>query len=231
MTQETRARVEQATVRLEALGGLATLVPGGFLLTATHCIKWDSRGHMVLGVPFPQWARSASGARFRVGVAACEPVSDVAALQELDGQQFEDAGLFDEWCGNTAPVALSRLCLKTNESHTVWVLSHIGQWLTGVLTNNGLPGNQPLGSWWLRTNEPIQPGTSGGPVVTADGELLAVVSNFHESSEEQWGGMMPVPRLALPAWLLAQIDAATRESAQVTDRRPRAQKASKRKRH
>ena len=36
LSQQDKSRVEQASIRLEAKGGLGTLVPGDFILTATH---------------------------------------------------------------------------------------------------------------------------------------------------------------------------------------------------
>src|SRR5450759_4439822 len=62
-----KSRVETAVVQMESQGGLATLVPGGFILTATHCIKWDGRGKMALGVPHAEPVRTPSGLHFRVG--------------------------------------------------------------------------------------------------------------------------------------------------------------------
>src|SRR5579862_4192191 len=85
ISAENCRRVEAATVRLPEKGGCGVLVPGGFILTATHCIEWSGTGGMVLGDVYPTSIETASGAKFRVDVAACEPVADIAVLGELDG--------------------------------------------------------------------------------------------------------------------------------------------------
>lgn len=68
-----KARVENATLRMEALGGLGVLVPGGFVLTATHCIQWSGTGGMALGDASPEPVRTPDGTQFRLGLAACDP--------------------------------------------------------------------------------------------------------------------------------------------------------------
>lgn len=79
ISEANRRRVEMATVRLPEKGGCGVLV-GEFILTATHCIDWSGTGGMALGDVYANAIRTASGAKFRLGVAACEPVSDIAAL-------------------------------------------------------------------------------------------------------------------------------------------------------
>jgi hypothetical protein len=46
---KARARVMKATVRIDQLGGQGVLVPGSFILTATHCVKWNGEGGMAMG--------------------------------------------------------------------------------------------------------------------------------------------------------------------------------------
>jgi hypothetical protein len=46
---QARARTRAATVQLPTKGGQGVLVPGGFVLTAAHCIDWSLDGGMALG--------------------------------------------------------------------------------------------------------------------------------------------------------------------------------------
>ena len=58
----------------------------------------------------------------------------------------------------------------------------------------------------LDTVEPIVGGTSGGPVVNDDGELLGLISQSAGGDAEGGPeGMMPVVAFALPHWVLARI--------------------------
>src|SRR5262245_38143525 len=45
----TLAQVQLATVQIQKKGGRGVLVPGGFVLTAAHCVEWSPEGGMVLG--------------------------------------------------------------------------------------------------------------------------------------------------------------------------------------
>lgn len=46
---DTDSIVANATVRISGLVGQGVLVPGGFILTATHCIQWNGEGGWALG--------------------------------------------------------------------------------------------------------------------------------------------------------------------------------------
>ena len=61
----------------------------------------------------------------------------------------------------------------------------------------------------LKPDEQIEPGTSGGPVVTDDGLLLGVVSMDMESS-------IPRPHLTAPVWLAPRMMAQNQEDVSQT---------------
>ena len=77
--QKWKAHVANATVQLQGLGGRGVVVTGGFILTATHCIRWDGSGGMTLGNHYSEIVNTKGGDRFRVGISAADPVSDMAA--------------------------------------------------------------------------------------------------------------------------------------------------------
>lgn len=80
MRQTQRAIIEAATVRIESQGGQGVLVPGGLILTATHCIDWSGTGRMVLGEHYLETVTTKNGARFRVSPWFADPLTDIAAL-------------------------------------------------------------------------------------------------------------------------------------------------------
>lgn len=63
------------------------------------------------------------------------------------------------------------------------------------MTRHNPPSNLMSSCHALHTEEQIECGTSGGPVVTEDGELLGVVS----------AELMPVAHLTLPMWVLDKM--------------------------
>lgn len=199
MTKPTwKARVASATVRLPNLGGQGVLVPGGLVLTATHCVRWSGTGRMTLGVIPEERVITRDGTQFRLGLACCDPVSDLAVLDELDNQEYgDDCAAFDEWQERVAPVPLSKSILGLNQSMPVFVLSHDGKWLTGTVTRHGVPWKPPSHRIALSTGHKIKSGTSGSPVVTEDGYLLGVIS---------CDAVMPIAHLALPKWVMDRME-------------------------
>lgn len=67
----------------------------------------------------------------------------------------------------TTPLDLRRI-----KEFDVYILSHDGHWITGKGTGIRKSQHLPL----VDLSSPIPPGTSGGPVVDAKGELVGVVS-------------------------------------------------------
>ncbi|SPE45190.1 hypothetical protein SBA7_70017 [Candidatus Sulfotelmatobacter sp. SbA7] len=199
--KRNRERVERATVRLVERGGHGVLVPGGFILTATHCIDWSGTGGMVLGDVYPTGIETASGVKFRVGVYACDPVADIAVLGELENQECsDDADAFQGWCEQVEPVALCTSDIETGQPCPVFVYTHKHEWIAGSVTRFGALVQSSV----ALCAEDIESGTSGSPVVTGDGLLLGIVSNTSSHPAGASCGGMPVPYMSLPHWVLAR---------------------------
>jgi S1-C subfamily serine protease len=198
--------VEAATVRLVDVGGQGVLVPGGFILTAAHCVDWDGHGGMALGDHMLESVETKDGKRFRLSVAAVEPCADIAVLECADNQMFyDDADAFESWVEQVAPVPVRDSLLAPDEPILIHVLTHDRGWVGGRATKHGL---RQVGRVAIETIDPIEGGTSGGPVVDADGALVGVVSWTAEGSGAE-GGAIPLACHALPAWVLAAIREAT----------------------
>jgi hypothetical protein len=203
ISEANRRRVELATVRLPDTGGCGVLV-GDFILTATHCIEWSGTGGMALGDVYPTAIETASGAKFRVGVAACDPVADIAALDAL----CEDADeKFEQWREQVEPVPLSTMHIKVGPRYPVFIYNHKHEWMDASVTRDGY--DVPYSSVDLFANG-IEGGTSGSPVVTASGWLLGVVSwssvgRSDDMPDDMPNGSIPVAHMALPPWVLERI--------------------------
>jgi S1-C subfamily serine protease len=203
-----RARVEAATVRLSKKGGQGVLVAGGYVLTAAHCVDWNTEGGMTLGDCRVEPIETATGLSLTAIVCAVEPVADIAVLEGPDGQElFEAAEAFEEWCEDTIPVELSDRPIIPGEWARVHVLAHTGEWIRGQIKLWG-GGSRSYGMIHLQAEAEIRSGTSGGPVVDEEGKLVGVVSQFvevHEDRDLDLGGRLPVVTMALPVWVLENI--------------------------
>jgi S1-C subfamily serine protease len=190
------ARVAAAVVRLPRKGGQGVVVPGGFVVTAAHCIEWTAEGGMAAALPddyFVEEIVAADGRSLRVQPLAVEPVSDLAVLGALDEEHFpEQADAFEDFCGTTEPVRLVTNEVDCFVRFAAYVFTHnkgiipvqAGQWRRGAASLS------------IDADEKIDGGTSGGPVVTSAGRLLGIISKSASASRVH---------LAAPLWLVRQM--------------------------
>ena len=96
------------------------------------------------------------------------------------------------------PVSVSDQVFDHWKPYAVHILTHRGEWISARMVCYGLPGDLPCGSISLVTDQPIEGGTSGGPVVDRRGRLVGVVSwsNENERGELKVAGM-PVVNLGV----------------------------------
>jgi hypothetical protein len=215
-----KKRVAAATVQFKRTGGQGVLIRagdhlgGGLILTAAHVVHWTHTGLMALGddAEFVQpievvgggraardlWPR---GRQLLVYPMAVEPLADLAVLGAPDGQWMpEPCEAFEQFCEKTVGVDLATAEFPFNKPVPAYVLAHTGRWISGRVKQMA-PAAPSL---VLEPDEPIKGGTSGGPVVTADGLLLGVVSRSGEGKAISTGSI-PRPHLTAPVWLARQM--------------------------
>jgi len=190
-------------LQLPERGGRAVLAAAIFdrrlcgVLTAAHCVNFGTNGEMVLGDYYLEKVQ-AGNTGLTLTPFAVEPVSDIALLGAPDEQVFPDeVEAFEEFCANTQPVPLFTGFIKPRKPMPVRILGHDRRWIDGSV---GL-FYEHSSSLWIEGEREILGGNSGGPVLTLDGELVAIVSN---ASIPQGGskatGCCPRPLFALPVW-------------------------------
>lgn len=200
----TKEQVEAATVDLPEMDGRGVLVPGGYILTAAHCIrKGMSYEELADGNPHMHRIRTASGLELVVDLIAVEPRADIAVLAA--GERQEEVRTFDDWAGQTLPVPLSSGVPQGWDMHVaVLVLNRNRTWVSARV--DGAPGAQTLS---FPVPVEVESGASGGPVVTAAGALLGLVSMCSDSAsggeESDCECGITNPSRALPVWLFDRI--------------------------
>jgi hypothetical protein len=109
----------------------------------------------------------------------------------MTGQtHYEEEEAFEKFCNETKSVSLCNNFVPRQEFR-VHICTHKGTWLTGSGTQ--LREHSSLA---VVANGKIEPGTSGGPIVNDDGELVGTVSSSAGSTVGS-----PCPRYALPVWV------------------------------
>jgi len=209
---DAKKRAEKATVAMQRHGGQGVVVPGGFVLTAAHCIHWTAEGYMAMDVDHIETFALGNGL-LKGRVLAIEPVSDVAILGELDAQEFsKESQAYREALSGITPVPISMRDHKVCHRFAIHVLSHTKKWIAGR-AELCAEGAENLA---IETDDVIEGGASGGPVIASDGRLVGIVSTAQDplgnKNCEHFSGNIPRPHLALQVWLVQQITKRRRRS-------------------
>jgi len=127
-------------------------------------------------------------------------VSDIAILGPLDDQEcFEECKQFEQWCEATSPVPVANTMPRFRLPLPVKILTHKGNWIAARIVRYS--PTPPHGQLSLEANDRIEGGTSGGPVVDANGRLVGLVSHSGDTAlNEKYVGELPIAHLALPRW-------------------------------
>lgn len=199
----TKDEVDKATVTLTKKGGRGVLVNDNIILTAAHCVDFSCEGAMVLGDYFIEDIETCSG-KLKACPLAVEPVNDIAALCSLDSQEFYDeSSKFEEFCENTKPVPLFLKETERFKEFRVHLRTAKGLWVSGKAQRCGDRGS-PV--FWIDTDESIERGASGGPIINGRGQLVGIVSVSGGPGEGPFkSGQFPRPHLALPVWVSRRI--------------------------
>jgi Trypsin len=211
--EEIYSRAANATV--QCAWGQGVYVGNGFLITAAHCFSYDrnmgakiARGQQVRCVIL-----TAQGERMYVTPVFIETYSDIAVLGPLNGQTFPKkltAG-YEDFCVMTGPVPLCRWRISEFPAKfRVHIRTHKKTWIQGE-TNYCGTLTKDLTQLSFSTAEAIKAGTSGGPIINDEGELVGVVSVSHDLECETLG-LCPFPKWTLPAWIYRRICGAGKEA-------------------
>jgi hypothetical protein len=196
LTKEQMDRIEKATVRLTNSHGRGqgVLVNNYIILTVAHLVEYDYTGGMVLGDYYGERIDTEMGTILGVSPDAVEPVADIAALGQPDGNElFDQAQLYWKFCEETEPIPL---CLDFEElsKFPIFIFNKYENTWVSAVGEYGLK-NQ----YMIIIKDPdkfISLGTSGGPIVNDAGELVGLLSNATGS---------PIPCKTLPIRTYAKI--------------------------
>lgn len=197
--------VAAATVRVKGYQsdnekvGLGVLVEGGYLATAAHCLEYDNDtgARITLGEHVFYEIETARGENLKAAPVFIESVSDLAILGPLDRYAYDGEWVeaYESFVDGTKPVSL--WSGGDTAPFGIRIRSHKKTWISGTAEISRVGG--PF--LWIKTDERIEGGTSGGPIVNDLGELVSVVTTAGGYLGVTNEGHAPLLRHALPAWL------------------------------
>ena len=191
--------IEKATVNFVKCEALGILVNEKYIVTAAHCIECDLSGGMTLGRVIIEEIITSDGKNLKVAAIAIEPVKDIALLGSLDDQIYSEEGEnFESFYERTKAVPINLDELELGKRFPIHIYTHKGTWVKGHATHN-IDWSATL---LIEPDEPIECGTSGGPIINESGELISIVSNINlVDGNQKQEGIAPRPHLALPLWV------------------------------
>jgi hypothetical protein len=211
-----KKKIEAATVSIQNTSGRGVLIFGDLVLTAAHCVNWQTEGAMMAMEDwFPEPVKPANTEPFILTPVAIEPLSDIAVLGEIDDE--ESYLKFEEFRESTKPVRICETAFKNRESQNVYLLDREMNWVEAKITSYSL--HDHFGRISIQTKAIIRGGCSGGPVVNSLGEIVGVVSHLGGTPSQEdkdlyidgGNGRIPIAHLALPVWVRNKIFEAQRE--------------------
>ena len=197
----TRAEIEGATVRFKAKGGYGIFLWGGLVITSAQNISGqiqDSNSGEkdvleIVQTPFGE---------INLKVLAVDPVSDIAALSsQIIDSLPDDTDAFDKFYSKIAQIDVYTKPLKTVTP--AFLLTQSKTWIAGQVFQFDRNSNDLLFKFF----DPIEPVTSGSPIVSTSGELFGVFSNTSvingKSIDNHLVSFSKIarPHLSLPVWV------------------------------
>jgi hypothetical protein len=194
--------ISDAVVSLPTMGGQGVLVPGNLILTAAHVLDCKTTGDLVLGDVHLERVVTPTGQELTVMVLAVEPITDIAVLGPLDGQECpDDYQKFESWCEQVVPVPILAQAPDVFSPFPVSIYTHRRTWIRG----RAQLCHRDANCFSVSATEQVEGGTSGGPIITERGELAGIVSHSSDGASGQKNhkcdGVNPWPYRALPVWV------------------------------
>lgn len=174
------------------------VVVAEYVLTAAHCLPMPESDVLLADQTYVR-VRRPDGKIGTMQAVFIDAAGDVAALAAIDDDPFFLDGIDPmpisfEWSGATVFEHRPRLP---------------GQYFAhdaGAVDMQWCEINLGMANLW--PSRPINGGTSGGPIVNAEGLLIGIIRDSHRSAGESEVSTFRLLGAALPPWLTASIESA-----------------------
>jgi len=135
---------------------------------------------------------------------AIEPVNDIAILGSLDDQVFDkEATEYELFCKEINPVKICTDEFKLFDKFPAYIYTHNKTWVMGDAQQCKINANHLM----IETENKIEGGTSGSPVINDSGELIGVVSNtnINKGYTKKFDTVIVRPHLTVPVFIYSVL--------------------------
>ena len=192
--------IEEAIITLPNKGGCGVLVNGNIIVTAAHCVQINLSGEMAILDQSLDTIDTRHQGTIKAKILFVELVNDIALLGAADYQDsYSDCEKYKEYCNHTKAIQICSDDFETQKEYEAYV-SYRGK----LIKIKHQKMNAKAQRHWFESEEIIEPGMSGSPIVNPKGELIGVLS--HSSSDtDNINGKFSLITTTLPDYFLKQI--------------------------
>ena len=193
-------KVKRAIVKIykgKRFIGYATIIEGGYILTAAHCVNSSKIVAPLLSDLYCVKIKTKMG-YILVNIEAMEVMCDIAVLKgAIHADLLDDLIKYNELIEETIPIEIDCVDKEVNEEFDVFIHNKDGSWVPGTAKVH-ISSDQPM--ILITSSSKINPGASGSPIINLDGQIVGVLSNCY------YDGIAPRPHITLPVYMVKQLN-------------------------
>lgn len=175
--------IEEAIITLPNKGGCGVLVNGNIIVTAAHCVQINLSGEMAILDQSLDTIDTRHQGTIKAKILFVELVNDIALLGAADYQDsYSDCEKYKEYCNHTKAIQICSDDFETRKEYEAYV-SYRGK----LIKIKHQKMNAKAQRHWFESEEIIEPGMSGSPIVNPKGELIGVISHSSFDTDNKNG--------------------------------------------
>lgn len=185
---------KDAIISLPEKGGTGVFVTGDLIITATHCIQFQTDGSMPLNNQNLSIIQTKNHGTFKANVLYAELINDLAILGPADDQEcYDDYSKYLDYCSKVKPMQVyPGKFEELFKKYEAYIFNFEGE-LLKIKHKKTMPEAQ---LHFFESENTLKFGYSGSPIVNKHGHVIGIVSNtsFNQDDSVSVDGTFPLIR-------------------------------------